>query len=89
VRPYDADAKRWFTEILTYLVPAHRLHGRRARALDSRSQGIQALVDEFAELSGDYTRRIYYQPRRKRASSDAAGYERLVHAGRPDHRQID
>ncbi len=41
-------------------------------------RGIQGLIDELGQLSGDYTRRIYYQAAVESGKLDAAGYERLV-----------
>jgi beta-lactamase regulating signal transducer with metallopeptidase domain len=78
VRPYDADAKSWFSETLTYLFRRTGFMAEeRARwILDTR--GIQGLMDELAELSGDYTRRIYYQAAVQSGKLDAAGYERIV-----------
>jgi beta-lactamase regulating signal transducer with metallopeptidase domain len=78
VRPYDADAKSWFGETLTYLFRRTGFMAEeRARwILDTR--GIQGLMDELAELSGDYTRRIYYQAAVQSGKLDAAGYERIV-----------
>src|SRR5256714_14731066 len=49
----------------------------RARWILER-RGIQGLIDEFAELTGDYTRRIYYQAAVQSGKLDAAGYERIV-----------
>ena len=78
VRPYDDDAKRWFAETITYLFRrTGYMAAERARwILDTR--GIQGLIDEFGELSGDYTRRIYYQAAVESGKLDAAGYERIV-----------
>src|SRR6266581_3095135 len=78
VRSYDADAKSWFGETLTYLFRRTGFMAEeRARwILDTR--GIQGLMDELAQLSGDYTRRIYYQAAVQSGKLDAAGYERIV-----------
>jgi len=78
VRPYDADAKRWFAETLTYLFrrTGYMAEERARWILDHH--GIQGLIDELGELSGDYTRRIYYQAAVASGKLDAAGYERLV-----------
>ena len=78
VRPYDADAQRWFAETMTYLFrrTGYMAEERARWILDHR--GIQGLIDEFGELSGDYTRRIYYQAAVESGKLDAAGYERLV-----------
>src|SRR5260370_133701 len=77
-RPYDADAKSWFSETLTYLFrrTGFMAEERSRWILDTR--GIQGLMDELAELSGDYTRRIYYQAAVQSGKLDAAGYERIV-----------
>src|SRR6266536_1869721 len=78
VRSYDADAKSWFSETLTYLFrrTGYMAEERARWILDTR--GIQGLIDEFGELSGDYTRRIYYQAAVQSGKLDAAGYERIV-----------
>jgi beta-lactamase regulating signal transducer with metallopeptidase domain len=78
VRPFDAEAKSWLTETITYLLrrTGYQAEERARWILDRR--GIQALIDEFGELSGDYTRRIYYQAAIESGKLDAAGYERLV-----------
>jgi beta-lactamase regulating signal transducer with metallopeptidase domain len=78
VRPYDADAKSWFTQTITYMFrrTGYMAEERARWILDTR--GIQGLIDEFGELSGDYTRRIYYQAAVESGKLDAAGYERLV-----------
>ena len=78
VQPFDADAKSWFGETLTYLFRRTGFMAEeRARwILDTR--GIQGLMDELAQLSGDYTRRIYYQAAVQSGKLDAAGYERIV-----------
>ena len=78
VKPFDADAQRWLTETLTFLLRRSGFKAQeRARWILDR-KGIQGLVDEFGELSGDYTRRIYYQAAVESGKLDAAGYERLV-----------
>ena len=78
VRPFDDEAKAWLKETLTFLLRRTGFMAEeRARwILDTR--GIQGLIDEFGELSGDYTRRIYYQAAVESGKLDAAGYERLV-----------
>src|SRR6266550_890142 len=78
VRPFDAEAKSWFSETMTYLFrrTGYMAEERARWILDHK--GIQGLIDEFGELSGDYTRRIYYQAAVESGKLDAAGYERLV-----------
>ena len=78
VRPYDADAKSWFAETITYMFrrTGYMAEARARWILDHK--GIQGLIDEFGELSGDYTRRIYYQAAVESGKLDPAGYERLV-----------
>jgi beta-lactamase regulating signal transducer with metallopeptidase domain len=78
VRPYDAEAKAWLTEVLTYLLrrTGYEAEARARWILDTK--GIQGLVDEFGQLQGDYTRRIYYQAAVESGKLDVAGYERLV-----------
>ena len=78
VRPFDDEAKAWLKETLTFLLRRTGFMAEeRARwILDAR--GIQGLIEEFGELTGDYTRRIYYQAAVESGKLDAAGYERIV-----------
>ncbi|HJS43236.1 MAG TPA: M56 family metallopeptidase [Gemmatimonadales bacterium] len=78
VRPFDADAKRWLAETLTFLLrrTGYEAEARARWILETR--GIEGLIEEFGELTGDYTRRIYYQAAVESGKLDPAGYERLV-----------
>ena len=78
VRPFDADAKSWLAETLTFMLrrTGYQAEARARWILETR--GIEGLINEFGELSGDYTRRIYYQAAVESGKLDAAGYERLV-----------
>lgn len=78
VRPYDAEAKAWLAETLTFLLrrTGYMAEARARWILDTK--GIQGLLDEFGQLHGDYTRRIYYQAAVQSGKLDAAGYERIV-----------
>lgn len=78
VKPFDDEAKAWLKETLTFLLrrTGYMAEERARWILDTR--GIQGLVDELGELSGDYTRRVYYQAAVESGKLDAAGYERLV-----------
>ena len=78
VRPYDAEAKAWLTETITFLLrrTGYQAEERARWILDTK--GIQGLLDEFGQLQGDYTRRIYYQAAVSSGKLDVAGYERLV-----------
>jgi hypothetical protein len=78
VKPYDADAQRWLTETLTYLFRRTGFMAEERARWILNTKGIQALIDEFGHLSGDYTRRIYYQAAVNSGKLDQAGYERLV-----------
>ena len=78
VRPFDDDAKAWLKETLTFLLRRTGFMAEeRARWILDR-RGIQGLIEEFGELTGDYTRRIYYQAAVESGKLDAAGYERIV-----------
>ncbi len=78
VRPFDDDAKAWLKETLTFLLRRTGFMAEeRARWILDR-RGIQGLIDEFGQLTGDYTRRIYYQAAVESGKLDAAGYERIV-----------
>lgn len=78
VRPYDAEAKAWVREVLTYMLrrTGYQAEERARWILDTK--GIQGLLDEFGQLEGDYTRRIYYQAAVESGKLDVAGYERLI-----------
>jgi beta-lactamase regulating signal transducer with metallopeptidase domain len=78
VRPYDAEAKAWLTDVITYLLrrTGYQAEERARWILDKR--GIRGLLDEFGQLQGDYTRRIYYQAAIESGKLDVAGYERLI-----------
>src|SRR5213593_281279 len=78
VRPFDDEAKAWLKETLTFLLRRTGFMAEeRARWILDR-RGIQGLIDEFGELTGDYTRRVYYQAAVESGKLDAAGYERIV-----------
>ncbi|HMJ58805.1 MAG TPA: M56 family metallopeptidase, partial [Gemmatimonadales bacterium] len=77
-RPFDAEAKAWLAETITYLLRRTGYDGEaRARWILKR-RGIQGLLTEIAEIEGDYARRIYYQAAIESGKLDVAGYERLV-----------
>ena len=78
VRPFDAEAKAWFQETLTFLLRRTGFMAEERAQWILNTKGIQGLIDEFGYLSGDYTRRIYYQAAVNSGKLDAAGYERLV-----------
>jgi len=77
-RPFDAEAKAWLAETITYLLRRTGYEGEaRARWILER-RGIQGLLTEIAQIEGDYARRIYYQAAIESGKLDVAGYERLV-----------
>jgi beta-lactamase regulating signal transducer with metallopeptidase domain len=78
VRPFDAEAKAWLSETITFLLrrTGYQAEARARWILDHR--GIRGLLDEFAQLEGDYTRRIYYQAAVESGKLDVAAYEELV-----------
>ena len=78
VRPYDDEAKAWLRETLTFLLRRTGFMAEERSRWILERRGIQGLIDEFGELTGDYTRRIYYQAAVESGKLDAAGYERLV-----------
>ncbi|HEX9218400.1 MAG TPA: M56 family metallopeptidase [Gemmatimonadales bacterium] len=78
VKPFDAEAQTWLRETITFLLRRSGFKAQeRARSI-LNTRGIDGLIEEFGELSGDYTRRIYYQAAVESGKLDAAGYERLV-----------
>jgi hypothetical protein len=78
VRPYDDEAKAWLAETLTFLLRRTGFMAEERSRWILDHKGIQGLIDEFAYLSSDYTRRIYYEAAVGSGKLDAAGYERLV-----------
>ena len=78
VRPFDAEAKSWFSETMTYLFRRTGYMAEERARWILNHRGIQGLIDELGQLSGDYTRRIYYQAAVESGKLDPAGYERLV-----------
>jgi beta-lactamase regulating signal transducer with metallopeptidase domain len=83
VRPFDAEARTWLAETLTFLLrrTGHAADERARWVLEKR--GVQGLLDEIALLGGDYARRRYYQVALESGKLDVAGYERLIEdAGR-------
>ena len=78
VKPFDDEARTWLAETLTLLFRRSGFMAEeRARWILDR-RGIQGLITELGEISGDYGRRIYYEEAVKSGKLDAAGYERLV-----------
>jgi beta-lactamase regulating signal transducer with metallopeptidase domain len=78
VRPYDDEAKAWLAETMTFLLRRTGFMAEERSRWILEHKGIQGLIDEFAYLSSDYTRRIYYEAAVNSGKLDAAGYERLV-----------
>ena len=78
VQPFDADAKAWLAETLTFMFRRTGFMAEERARWILNTKGIQGLVDELGELSGDYTRRIYYEAAVKSGKLDEAGYERIV-----------
>src|ERR1041385_5942258 len=77
-KPFDAEAQAWLTQTLTYLMRHTGFQAEARAQWILKTRGIQGLVDELGQLSGDYTRRVYYQAAVQSGKLDAAGYERLV-----------
>ena len=78
VKLFDDEARTWLAETLTLLFRRSGFMAEeRARWILDR-RGIQGLITELGEISGDYGRRIYYEEAVKSGKLDAAGYERLV-----------
>src|SRR5437879_2976754 len=78
VRPYDDEAKAWLRETLTFLLRRTGFMAEERSRWILERRGIHGLIDEFGELTGDYTRRVYYQAAVESGKLDAAGCERLV-----------
>jgi len=78
IRPFDDEAKAWLKETLTFLLRRTGFMAEERSRWILERRGIQGLIEELGELTGDYTRRIYYQAAVESGKLDAAGYERLV-----------
>ncbi len=78
VRPFDADARAWLAETLTFLMRRTGFMAQERARWILEKRGVQALLDEAASRESDYGRRIYYQAAIESGKLDAAGYERLV-----------
>lgn len=77
-RPYDAEARTWLSATLTQLL---RRTGYAAEARSRwilRTRGPEALFQEIAQVSGDYTKRQYYQALIVDGRLDPAGVARVV-----------
>src|SRR3989441_3987489 len=61
VRPFDDEAKAWLKETLTFLLRRTGFMAEERSRWILERRGIQGLIDELGNLTGDYTRRIYYQ----------------------------
>lgn len=77
-QPFDAAARTWLTETLTYLLRHSGVAAKERSQWILRTRGINGLIDEIAELSSDYARRLYYQAAVTSGKLDPAGFERLV-----------
>src|SRR3989441_2714415 len=61
VRPFDDDARAWLKETLTFLLRRTGFMAEERSRWILQRRGIQGLIDELRNLTGDHTRRIYYQ----------------------------
>jgi beta-lactamase regulating signal transducer with metallopeptidase domain len=83
VRPFDADARAWLAETLTFLLRQSGVAAEQRASWILAHRGITGLLDEITHLGGDYARRQYYQAAVESGKLDAAGFERIVtEAGR-------
>ncbi|MGH7568452.1 MAG: hypothetical protein ACREL9_05710 [Gemmatimonadales bacterium] len=78
VRPFDAEARAWLAETLTFLLRRSGLSAEQRAQWILERRGITGLVDEIAQLQSDYARRQYYQTAVASGKLDPAGFERLV-----------
>lgn len=77
-RPFDADARAWLAETLTFLLRRSGLYAEERAQWILEHHGITVLIEEIALLRGDYARRRYYQAAVGSGQLDVAGFERLV-----------
>jgi beta-lactamase regulating signal transducer with metallopeptidase domain len=83
VQPFDADARAWLAETLTFLLRQSGAAAEQRAPWILAHRGISGLLDEITHLGGDYARRQYYQVAVESGKLDAAGFERIVtEAGR-------
>lgn len=83
VRPFDADARAWLAETLTFLLRQTGVAAEERAGWILSRRGIAGLLEEITHLGGDYARRLYYQVAIGSGRLDAAGFERVVtQAGR-------
>lgn len=77
-RPFDAEAKAWLSETITDLLRRTGYQAKERAAWILARRGSRGLMDEFAHLQGDYTRRIYYQAAVESGKLDVGAFEELV-----------
>jgi beta-lactamase regulating signal transducer with metallopeptidase domain len=77
-RPYDADAKAWLAATLTELLRRTGYAGEARSRWILETRGQDALLQEIAQVSGDYAKRIYYQALVAGGRLDPAGVARVV-----------
>ncbi|HLZ44622.1 MAG TPA: M56 family metallopeptidase, partial [Gemmatimonadales bacterium] len=77
-KAFDADARAWFSETLTYILRRTGFMAKERAQWILNHKGLQGLFDELNQISGDYARRIYFQAAIESGKLDAAGYERVV-----------
>jgi beta-lactamase regulating signal transducer with metallopeptidase domain len=77
-RPYDAEARAWLAATLTDLLrrTGYAAEGRSRWILQTR--GVEGEFQEIALLSGDYSKRIYYQALVADGKLDAATVARVI-----------
>ncbi len=78
VRPYDVDAKSWFSQTLTYLFRRTGFMAEERSRWLLQTRGVQGLLDEIAHLESDYARRQYYQTALASGRLDVASYQRII-----------
>jgi beta-lactamase regulating signal transducer with metallopeptidase domain len=78
VQPFDAQARAWLAETLTALLRRSGYMGEERSRWILQTRGVQGLLDEIAQLSSDYARRIYYGTALASGKLDVAAYEKII-----------
>ena len=70
-RPYDAEAKAWFSKVLTEAVTQTGLDaGPRAQRI-LKDAGVNGLLDEISRLKSDHVKHLYFQELMRSGRLDA------------------
>ena len=77
-RPYEPEGREWLAKSLIRLVRTTGLWADARIARIMKARGPQGVLDEIAQLEGDYVRRIYFETLFKAGPLDAATLARAL-----------